>query len=187
MKYRKYELAIFCLLEAAFKIHLAQKSLWMGMTPLPPFITLLSSVKKWSCLYQERNLHSLQAKTVHNSSKQCGWILMWETTGDGFFTGGSVIMDSYFSQKQRVELKNIFFQTCSFSLHKTLTDGLEWCGLLCCFYQLFGLSFWRHPFTAEHTLLNKWCNATFLQIWWRHKLICEHVFSKFLFSNELIL
>ncbi len=38
------------------------------------------------------------------------------------------IMDSYFSQKQRVELRNIF--SCSFSLHKTLTDGLEWCGLL---------------------------------------------------------
>ncbi len=39
-------------------------------------------------------------------------------------------------------------------------------------YQLFGRSFWRHPFTAEHPLLNKWSNATFLQIWWRNKLIC---------------
>ncbi len=38
------------------------------------------------------------------------------------------------------------------------------CGLLWCFYQLFGLSFWRHPFTAEDSLLSKWCNATFLQI-----------------------
>ncbi len=32
-------------------------------------------------------------------------------------------------------------------------DGLEsyfiTCGLLRCFYQLFELSFWRHPFTAE--------------------------------------
>ncbi len=46
---------------------------------------------------------------------------------------------------------------------------LEWCGLLC-FYQLFGLSFWRHPFTAEDPLLRHWCNATFLQIWWRNKL-----------------
>ncbi len=48
---------------------------------------------------------------------------------------------------------------------------MEWCGLLWCFYQLFGLLFWRHPFTAEHPLLTKWCSATFLQIWWRHKLI----------------
>ncbi len=44
------------------------------------------------------------------------------------------------------------------------------CGLLWCFYQLFGLSFWRHPFTAEHPLVSKWCNATFLQIWWRNKI-----------------
>ncbi len=29
--------------------------------------------------------------------------------------------------------------------------GVMWitCGLLWCFYQLFGLSFWRHPFTAR--------------------------------------
>ncbi len=27
-----------------------------------------------------------------------------------------------------------------------------------------GLSFWRHPFTAEHPPVSKWCNATFLQI-----------------------
>ncbi len=44
--------------------------------------------------------------------------------------------------------------------------GVVWitCRLLWCFYQLFGLSFWRHPFTADDPLLNKWCNATFLQI-----------------------
>ncbi len=45
------------------------------------------------------------------------------------------------------------------------------CGLLWCFYQLFGLSFWRHPFTAEHPLLRHWCRDTFLQTWWRNKLI----------------
>ncbi len=38
------------------------------------------------------------------------------------------------------------------------------CGLLWCFYQLFGLSFWRHPFTAEDQSVSKWCNAKFLQI-----------------------
>ncbi len=38
------------------------------------------------------------------------------------------------------------------------------CGLLWCFYQLFGLPFWRHPFTAEDPLMSKWGKATFLQI-----------------------
>ncbi len=33
------------------------------------------------------------------------------------------------------------------------------CGLLWCFYQLFGLSFWWHPFTAEDPLVSKWCNC----------------------------
>ncbi len=46
-----------------------------------------------------------------------------------------------------------FFQTCGFCLLKMLTDGLEWCGLLWCFHQLFGLI------------------LTCLQIWRRSKLI----------------
>ncbi len=33
-----------------------------------------------------------------------------------------------------------------------------------CDYELFGLSFWWHPFTAADTLVSKWCNAKFLQI-----------------------
>ncbi len=33
--------------------------------------------------------------------------------------------------------------------------GLELCGLLCCFYQLLGLSFWQHPFTAGDPLVSK--------------------------------
>ncbi len=40
----------------------------------------------------------------------------------------------------------------------------EWCGLLRCFDQLFGFSFWRHPFTAEDPFVSKWYNAKFLQI-----------------------
>ncbi len=87
-----------------------------------------------------------------------------------------LIMD----RKQRFEVKNVliidlfFLQTHSFWLLKTLTDGLEWCGLLvdyCDVLSAVGLSFWRHPFTAEHPLLSHWCSDTFLQIWWRNKLI----------------
>ncbi len=57
------------------------------------------------------------------------------------------------------------FIISSFSLHKMLIEGLESCGLLWCFYQLFGLSFWRHPFTADDPLVSRRCNATFLQIY----------------------
>ncbi len=32
------------------------------------------------------------------------------------------------------------------------------------FYQLFELSFWRHPFTTEDPLVSKWYNVEFLQI-----------------------
>ncbi len=32
------------------------------------------------------------------------------------------------------------------------------------FYQFFGLSFWRHPFTTKDLLMSKWFNATFLHI-----------------------
>ncbi len=64
-------------------------------------------------------------------------------------------------------MMNLFLTKMQLSLHKTLIDGLEWCGFLvdyCDFYQLFGLSFWRHPFTAQDPLMSKWWNAKFLQI-----------------------
>ncbi len=40
------------------------------------------------------------------------------------------------------------------------------CGLLWCFHQLFGLSFWWHPFTEENPLVNKW-----------YIIECIHIFS----------
>ncbi len=52
---------------------------------------------------------------------------------------------------------------------------LESCGLLVyycnVFIQLYKLSLWRHPFTAEDPLVSKWCNAKFLQIWSNLKLV----------------
>ncbi len=74
-----------------------------------------------------------------------------------FFTGESNIINIIFSRRNGL---NVFLvQTQIFS-----------CELLWCFYQLFGLSFWRHPFTAEDPLVNKWRNAKFFKIW-RNKLI----------------
>ncbi len=84
------------------------------------------------------------------------------------------IMDSFFGQKQ-FEVKNVLMDLSQLLSSPDVNwwTGVVWiiCGLLWCFYQLFGLSFWRHPFTAEHPLLSKWWNDTFLQIWWRNKLI----------------
>ncbi len=74
--------------------------------------------------------------------------------------------------------------------------GVVWitCRLLWLFYQLFELLFWRHPFTADDALLNKWCNATFLQIGLLKKQIIYilgglrmRTFSSFSFLDELFL
>ncbi len=77
-------------------------------------------------------------------------------------------------------------------LYKTLIDGLESCGL--CFNQLFGLSFWRHPFNAEDPLVNilniKFSKSvlmkkqTHLQLGWPEG---EYLFSKLIFLGELFL
>ncbi len=64
--------------------------------------------------------------------------------------------ESYF----KVNIISTIYWKHSFSLHKAWTDGLQWCVLL---VDSFGLSFWRHPLTAEDPLLSKSCNATFLQ------------------------
>ncbi len=39
---------------------------------------------------------------------------------------------------------------------------VDYLWIIVMFYKLFGLSFWRHPFTAEDPLVSKWYNATFL-------------------------
>ncbi len=120
-------------------------------------IILLSPAKKkkMSCLNQERQKHRLskvyigkQSKTVQNKYVSG----FWETTEDDFFTEGSVIMDNrliLWLEAMVLIWTEVVWITCE---------------LLWCFYQLFGLSFWWHPFTAEDPLVSKWCNPTFLQI-----------------------
>ncbi len=55
-----------------------------------------------------------------------------------------------------------------------LTDGLEWCGLLWCFYQTLILT---APIHCRASIAE-----TLIQTWWRHKLILisdEHMWSEF--------
>ncbi len=52
-----------------------------------------------------------------------------------------------------------FLQTLSFSLHKMLIDGLEFCGLLVDYCYVYVGTHSLDP------LVSKWCNATFPQIY----------------------
>ncbi len=115
-----------------------------------PFTKLISSKQTWWWIFFMRDINSGYTYLLDKA-------LLW-------------IMHSYFSEKWwfNVKMMDLFLTNTHFSLLEMLTDGLESCGLLWCFYQLFGC--WRHPFTAEHPLVSKWCNDTFLQIWWRNKL-----------------
>ncbi len=49
------------------------------------------------------------------------------------------------------------------------------CELLLCFNKVFGLSFWRHPFTAEDPFTSKWCNTKCLQICSNEKQTHLHI------------
>ncbi len=114
---------------------------------MPLSLILLSPVKKSSCLNQVRNMHrsntDYKKKTVLN--KYVGKFWCERTTGIYFFTGGSIIMDYglilYRSDGLKLNLWIYwwicFLQTCRFSLDKMLTDGLDWCGLLVNYFDVF--------------------------------------------------
>ncbi len=136
---------------------------------------MLLSFLQWKChlIWIRREICTDQAPFIsENSPKQfnkyVGVFWCERTTGRNFSLKEVLlwIMDSYFGQKWWFTVKNALMMDLfltNMQLFKMLIDGLEWCRLLWCFYQLFGLSFWRHPFTAEHPLMSKWCNAQFLQ------------------------
>ncbi len=119
-------------------------------------------VKKCSGVNQELNLH--RSSTVYKPKQLL--MNMWvdfDVRGKqemDFFTVWSIIMDyGHFSQKQRIYLIMDLFLTNS---QLFTSQDVNWwteimwitCVLLWCFYQLFLLSFWRHPFTAEHPLVS---------------------------------
>ncbi len=120
---------------------------------------------------------------IHNNSSSC--CLSHQNPHTYLFRAGSLVNCAWSVQisdqmtfsldKTILLIDDLYFSngfvSCKQQLSlRMLTD--EWSvWIIVMFYQLFGLSFRRHPFTAEDTLMSKWCNATFLQIWWRNKLI----------------
>ncbi len=99
---------------------------------------------------------------------QTRWLFHWRKPYLRLWRGRLNVWSSKCLNDRFVSYKHKLF--ASQDIH--LWTGVVWinCELLW-FYQLFGLSFWRRPFTAEDPLVKRWWNATFLQIWWRNKLI----------------
>ncbi len=84
---------------------------------------------------------------------------------DGVFTGEGNIMERGLENKN-ILMMDLFITNKQLFASQDVNwwTGVMWitCGLLWCFNQLFELSFWWHPFTAE---VSKQCNTKILQIW----------------------
>ncbi len=118
----------------------------------PLSIMLLSPSTKLFCLNQERNVYI----------KHC---LKMEIVLNKYVSGFWCEREWIFFLKEKLLLIMViritgtvfcFLQINSFSLINgvvSITNGLLWW-----FYQLLGLSYWRHSFTAEVPLVSKWCN-----------------------------
>ncbi len=122
----------------------------------------------------DKNITIIHTTPVHH----CFWLKFESSVHNIAYSSEKVISsesgEKYAQIKHCFQAKNCFKQIYWWILMResnrgrtfSLEEALLWitCGLLGCFYYLFGLSFWRHPFTAEDPLVSKWCNATFLQI-----------------------
>ncbi len=79
------------------------------------------------------------------------------------------IVDLYFGLEQRFEFKNILmdlFLTNSFSLHKTLTDGLEWCGLLVMFLSVVWTLILTAPIHCRGSIAEQmWVVTSYIYFW----------------------
>ncbi len=107
------------------------------------------------------------------------------------------IEESHFSLKLKTSWWIYFLHTCSFSLHKMLTDGLEWCGLLVGYCDVLS-AVWALILTAPIDSIGEQVMNANLYISpklfrWRIKLICisnglwVSKYSSFSFWSELIL
>ncbi len=135
-----------------------------------------------------------QSKTVLN--KYVGLFLCERTTGDGLFPLQEVLL--WIILLFKCINARCLLQKCSFLLHKTLIDGLERCGLLVDYCDVFISCLDSHS-DGTHSLQMIHCWASdvmlFLQICSyeqkTHLLLGwpegEYIFSKFKFLGELFL
>ncbi len=120
--------------------------------------------------------HCLQAETVQNRSKQLDLsISMWEDNRRWTFSLEEVLvihrMTRILARRSKIKWS---IEHTAFGFKRCLL--MDWSGVdYLWIIVMFSSAVWtlvltRHPFTAEDPLVSKW-NATYLQIWWRNKLI----------------
>ncbi len=89
---------------------------------------------------------------------------MWEDNRGGIFSLEEKLLWTCILVRSDKNILIHLFLTNEQLFTSQDVNWLTWSGFLWCFYQLFGLSFWRHPFTAEHPLVSKWWYIKFHQI-----------------------
>ncbi len=126
---------------------------------------MLSPVKMLSCLNQEKNMHRSstvykwkQSRTVQNKYDSEFWC---EFSLEEALLWTGILARSDGLKLKRLNNRYFFKQTCSFSLHKMLIDGLEYLWIIVMFLSVV----WTLILTAPiHSRGSIRCNATFLQI-----------------------
>ncbi len=92
---------------------------------------------------------------------QMGWLYSWRKRYHGLRT-------RILAENNGLKLKTPWWTWSNMHLFTRrwimYLSGVDYLWIIVMFYQLSGLSFWRHPFTAEDPSVSKWCNTTFLQI-----------------------
>ncbi len=115
---------------------------------------------------QERNMHRssiIYKKTIQRSSKQiCWWICIREDNRYGLFFPGNVLLWIIHYWYVKTSWWICFSQTHSFSLHKMLIDGLEWCGLLVNYCDVLS-AVWTHS-DGTHSLQRIHWSASYIML-----------------------
>ncbi len=93
----------------------------------------------------------------------CWRILMWEVNRGWTFSLEKALLLTILARS-----RNRFLQTCSFSIHKTVIDGLEWRGLLVDYCDVFISCLDSHS-DGTHSLQSELFFPNLF--WWRNKFI----------------
>ncbi len=135
------------------------KKLWVCTKPVYSHNNTSSSGKSLSRCPLNNKIHRYICLELFSLVLDLCIFLSW-FRWDIFFTGQSKMMEIYCSQNQQFQVKNalmVLFLTNSQIF--TYQDVNRWtvvvwmsCRLLWFFYQLFGLSFWRHPFSDNYKI-----------------------------------